>query len=82
MIPTSLKGQDVALSSVESPEGETFSFAFADQELSVYQGSVTIHGELDVSFVFAGENAALELTYQACDDTRCLRPVTRELALK
>jgi hypothetical protein len=72
LIPTKLDGKVRGLS---YPQGETFSFAFASEELSVYSGSVTLAGEL------APGERTLSLTYQACDDRRCLPPVTKIVAL-
>ena len=57
------------------PQGETFSFAFAAEELSVYSGSVNLAGEI------APGERTLSLTYQACDDRRCLPPVTKIVAI-
>jgi hypothetical protein len=44
-----------------------------------YEGSVTIEGEVEVP----GDGpVAVKLTYQACDEERCLVPVTREVPLR
>jgi hypothetical protein len=44
-----------------------------------YEGRVRIEGEVEVS----GEGeASIVLSYQACDETRCLAPVTVEVALR
>jgi uncharacterized protein YyaL (SSP411 family) len=72
LIPTKIGGQ---LRNLSYPPGESFSFAFAPEELSVYSGSVTIGGEL------APGEQTLSLTYQACDDRRCLPPVTKKVTL-
>ncbi len=68
LIPTRVDG---AVQEVVYPPGAGFRFAFADEELSVYTGRAAIRGAL------AAGSTALELTYQACDDRRCLPPVTR-----
>jgi hypothetical protein len=45
----------------------------------VYAGQVRLEGEID----HRGAGApAVELTYQACDDTRCLPPITRVVRLQ
>ena len=72
LIPTRVAGP---VRQIVYPEGETRSFAFADEELAVYSGTVAIGGEA------AAEAKTVRLTYQACDDDRCLPPVTRELDL-
>ncbi len=72
LVPTTIAGPMLA---VEYPPGERFRFAFSEEELSVYQGTVTVRGEVEA----AAE--AVRLTYQACDDQRCLPPVTEELPL-
>ncbi len=73
LIPTRVTGP---VRSVAYPVGEKLRFAFAEQELAVYSGEITITGQA------AAAANAVRLTYQACDDERCLPPVTRELALE
>ena len=68
MIPTEVQG-DVA--NVAYPTGEMMKFAFSEESIAVYSGTVALEGDLD------GES--LVLVYQACDDTRCLSPVERRL---
>jgi uncharacterized protein YyaL (SSP411 family) len=46
--------------------------------LAMYTGRVTIEGEIEHR---GGGAAAVEVTYQACDDRRCLPPVTRLVRL-
>ena len=72
LIPTTIAGE---VRSIAYPAGELLAFAFAGEELSVYSGSVTVSGE-----VKEGE-ASVFLTYQACDDRRCLPPVTESVSL-
>jgi len=76
LIPTAVEAAGGELRAVAYPAGERFRFAFADDELEVYGGAVEIPGELR-----AGEGVRLRVTYQACDDERCLPPVVRELAV-
>lgn len=57
---------------------------FADRPLSVYQGEVTIRGILRLKpEVRPGQSGILRatLTYQACDDQRCLLPVETALSV-
>jgi uncharacterized protein len=73
LIPTEIQG---SVRNVSYPPGKPMTFAFSEAPLSVYDGEVAI--ELEI------ERGATELTlvYQACDDTRCLSPVSRELLLE
>jgi hypothetical protein len=72
LVPTRLEGE---VREVRYPKGSKLKLGFSPQALSVWSGSVRLTGETK-------EGAqSLRLTYQACDDTRCLPPVTRELAL-
>jgi hypothetical protein len=70
LIPTEIKGD---VRNVAYPESKSMTFSFSDEALLVYDGEVSLRGE-----VRAGE-ASVTLVYQACDDTRCLAPVERIL---
>ncbi len=70
LIPTRIDGD---LRAVEYPQGMSLRPAFADEELRVYSGRVEIGGEISMP------DPRLRLTFQACDDRRCLPPVTREV---
>jgi hypothetical protein len=73
LIATEIQGD---VRNVSYPPGKPVTFAFSREPLSVYDGEVEIELE--------PERDATELTlvYQACDDTRCLSPVSRELRLE
>ena len=73
LIPTEIQG---AVRNVSYPSGKSMTFAFSKEPLSVYEGEVAIELE--------AERGATELTlvYQACDETRCLSPVSRKLPLE
>ncbi len=73
LVPTELKGE---VREVRYTEGKPFRFSFADQELSVYEGSILISGEL------GSDAAEVILVYQACDDTRCLAPVEKSVQVR
>jgi uncharacterized protein YyaL (SSP411 family) len=60
------------------PEPEVFRGEFSEEELRVYTGRLRIEGEVEVA---EGRQTALRLAYQACDNDRCLAPVTREIPL-
>jgi uncharacterized protein YyaL (SSP411 family) len=66
LIPTRVEG---ALRRVSYPPGQRLRFPFAPDEIAVYTGRATIRGEI------APAGRALQLTYQPCDDRRCLPPV-------
>jgi hypothetical protein len=72
LIPTEIRG---AVRGVVYPPGASRTFDFSPEALSVYDGRLAIHGEL------REDAASLELVYQACDDARCLAPVSKTLAL-
>ncbi|HEX3554048.1 MAG TPA: DUF255 domain-containing protein [Thermoanaerobaculia bacterium] len=72
LVPTEVKAEGGELRSVQYPPGEPATAAFAHEPLSVYTGKVEITGEV------AGTDR-LAVTYQACDDARCLPPVRRTL---
>ncbi len=73
MIPTEIQGD---VRTVSYPPGKSMTFEFPKEPLSVYDGEVTIEIEPEP------EATKLILVYQACDDTRCLSPVSRELRLE
>jgi hypothetical protein len=72
LIPTEVRG---GVRDVTYPAGKAMTFSFSDRALSVYDGKVSIEGELGPGVT------SLDLVYQACDDTRCLAPVERALEL-
>jgi uncharacterized protein YyaL (SSP411 family) len=66
LIPTQVEG---TLRQVAYPAGRRLRFPFAPDEIAVYTGKAAIRGQV-------GPRArALRLTYQACDEQRCLPPV-------
>jgi len=71
LIPTQLEGD---LRAVAYPAGRSIHLAFADKEIQVYDGGVSIRGQI------AAESEIL-LIYQACDDRRCLPPIRRRIEL-
>jgi len=79
LIPTRLEVRGGDLRGLRYPPGRKRALGFSQDEIAVYDGKVTIHGELRPAE--SGE-ATLRLTYQACDEERCLPPVHRELAVR
>ncbi len=73
LIPTRIEGP---VRGVDYPPGESFRFEFAPEELMVYSGTTAIAGSVEVG------QSELSVTYQACDDRRCLPPVTAAVQLE
>jgi uncharacterized protein len=67
MVPTEVRGVEGDVRALRYP--------MADR----YEGRVTIEGEVEAR---AGRPAVVALTYQACDEERCLLPVTRDVVLE
>jgi thiol:disulfide interchange protein len=83
LIPTTAElklppGWDAA--TLSYPPGELARFTFAEEELSVFQGEVPIVAAFRVPATQSlGEvRVTVKLTYQACNDTQCLPPVSHE----
>ncbi len=72
LVPTTVAGD---VRSLVYPRGRQMRFDFADEEVTVYVGQTAIRGEV------AAEAGSVTLTYQACDERRCLPPVSQELSL-
>ncbi len=72
VIPTSMAPVLGKLRDLSYPMGEPS--GPAGERLLVYRGSVRLQGEVEHK---GGGAPSLELTYQACDDVRCLPPITR-----
>ena len=66
---TSVAGVLGPVRNVRYPDGEP-----GPQGAAIYCGRVRIEGEVERR---GGGAAAVELAYQACDERRCLPPVTR-----
>ncbi|MCZ6632207.1 MAG: DUF255 domain-containing protein [bacterium] len=82
LIPTSLTLTDstgVALSSIQYPAPQHLQFDYADTPLGVYVGAVAIPFTLASSTRSLPDTLVLELTYQPCDDARCLPPITTSI---
>jgi hypothetical protein len=72
-VATALAGDGLDVRRVVYPPGEAM-----DSAAGVYRGAVEISGEASPLL----PTGRLLLTYQACDDTRCLPAVTRELPIE
>jgi uncharacterized protein len=77
LIPTALRAEGAELREVRYPEGSQVESQISDRPLAVYEGTVEITGE--VGEVTLG--GRLVLTFQVCDDSKCLPEAVREVAL-
>jgi uncharacterized protein YyaL (SSP411 family) len=90
LLATTLAAAGAELRAVVYPAGEQLRVAFADRPLSAYRGRVELGGEVGPPVGRpapadpgdpGGSGARLLITYQPCDDSRCLPPVTRALRI-
>jgi hypothetical protein len=85
LIPTEAKlesNRQISVERIVYPKGAPTKFAFADQPLSVYQGTLLVGVLLKVApGVPAGDYELKgKLTYQACNESACLPPAAAGLA--
>lgn len=75
--------EGIILSDLQYPPGKNLKFAFADDVLNVYEGSVKIFLSLKLSERFpVGKDTLLaKLRVQACDDQVCLAPSTIDVPI-
>ena len=84
LVPTAIEmveGAGLKLD-VDYPEGESKTYAFADQPVRVYEGRVEIEIRLARVGAAAGGRARLMLRYQACTERACLAPQTIAVPLE
>ncbi|MFQ5527440.1 MAG: DUF255 domain-containing protein [Thermoanaerobaculia bacterium] len=83
LIPTRLvaNGSDWTLSDVTYPAARRVTLGFQDEPLAVLDGVVPIRAALEHGTGDPPSIVRLELTIQACDDRRCLRPEDLSLEL-
>ncbi len=69
---------------IRYPDHVMWEFEFSEDLLAVYEHEAVVHAEFDVpADARAGVvDVPAELTYQACDDTQCLPPVTAEATVQ
>jgi len=77
LVPTGVAGVVGRLRNVRYPAGDAWDGGGG--AVPVYRGRVTIEGEIEHQ---GGGAAGIEVGYQACDDARCLPPVTRIVRLR
>ena len=80
LIPTTLTvvGEAARGAEVEYPPGEEQNFAFSGRPIRVYGGDVTLVVRVPAPLP-KGAAVRLNLSYQACDDSACLPPVTKQV---
>lgn len=81
LIPTRLTISSPAfeVSSVEFPPHENLEFSFAEGPVAVYEGTISVGFE-GTRIASLDDSVEIELYYQACDDSVCLRPATVSLS--
>jgi hypothetical protein len=77
LAPTTVAGVLGRVRGVRYPQGETWDGGAGP--VPVYRGRVRIEGEIEHR---GGGAPAVEITYQVCDETRCLPAVTRIVRLR
>ena len=77
LIPSTVR-VDFPGATIEYPPGEQRRFAFSDKPVRVYSGDVTILIRFPQTPP-ADSAVRLSITYQACDETACFPPVTRQM---
>jgi hypothetical protein len=77
LIPTTLAVNEPAgvVDSIDYPLAEEQSVAFMEAPIRVYSGEVTIAVQFRTPII--GQGVKLSLSYQACDESACLPPVTK-----
>jgi uncharacterized protein YyaL (SSP411 family) len=82
LIPTTISvANGPTIAGIDYPPGEERKFPFADVPIRVYEGSVTIAVRFSAEPLPA-DVLNLSVTYQACDDSACLSPVTKRAELR
>ncbi len=68
-----------AVAEIDYPLGEERNFPFSGEPVRIYEGSINI--PVHFNYPLTSRKIALRLTYQACDNSACLPPVTKQLEL-
>ena len=77
LVPVTVAGVVGRVRGLRYPAGSAWNGGAG--ELPVYTGRVVIEGEIERR---GGGAAGVEVSYQACDDARCLPPVARIVRLR
>jgi uncharacterized protein YyaL (SSP411 family) len=78
LVPLVVSAASGALRRLRYPEPRKLQASFATAPILTYQDSVRVTGEI----ALGATAPAVGVTYQACDDTRCLPPVSVEIPLE
>jgi uncharacterized protein YyaL (SSP411 family) len=84
LVATTVAAEGAELRGVAYPAGEPQRVTFSSRPIACYHGHCEIAGEVAPRAArpgAQGPSARLLLTYQLCDDHRCLPPVTRAIRL-
>ncbi len=75
--------EGVIIRQIVYPEAMEKVLSFSDQPLRLYEGSVVIGARLDISKDIAPGEIVIKatLTYQPCDNEKCLAPVNKTLEI-
>ena len=79
LIPTRLQIDRDA--TVDYPPGEMKQFPFADKPIAIYSGQVVVQVRFEAAPQL-DRPIGIALTYQACDDSTCMPPVTKQFELQ
>src|SRR5437016_9174310 len=76
------KVDGITVGKIGYPAGVSKKFEFADQPLSVYEGTITIPIALSIAANVKGQHMLpLNIRVQACDNEKCFPPSTLESAI-
>ena len=77
LIGTSIEadGDDGVTINARYPDGEKRTYAFSEVPLNVYEGTMQIPVTVTVTDDADRKSVKLQVTYQACTDAACLRPM-------
>jgi uncharacterized protein len=76
LVPTSIGGD---VRNVRYPEADRLMPQFTSEAIAVYSGYVTIEGDVKAA---VDVPTTITLTYQACDEGRCLAAITKDVVLR
>jgi uncharacterized protein YyaL (SSP411 family) len=79
LVSTELQELHGRIRDVRYPHGEVLGHLPSGEDVRVYRGRVAITGEIEG---LEGEPPTVRLSYQPCDEARCLAPETLEVVLR
>jgi hypothetical protein len=85
MIPTRVTASapGAKVGAVVYPRGHDRTFSFSDHAINVYEGRVTFTFPVTVPASFKGNSLSVRVAvkFQACNDSACFAPKTKNLTL-